>query len=54
MPDSCSCHEGAARAGVQPQQPRKVQVTAKVLFGSVSAIASMKQAEKAQSKRTHQ
>lgn len=32
--------------------PRKMQVTAKILFGSVNAISNMKQSEKLQKKRS--
>lgn len=32
--------------------PRRVQVTAKILFGSVNAISDMKQSEKLQRKRS--
>ncbi|KAK9508900.1 hypothetical protein O3M35_006342 [Rhynocoris fuscipes] len=49
MPQNCSC-ENNTRTTTQQSQ-RKVQVTAKVLFGTVSAIANMKQAEKVQNKR---
>lgn len=38
-------------AGGGGQQPRRVQVTAKVLFGSVSAISSMSAAEKGRKKQ---
>ncbi|RZF47959.1 hypothetical protein LSTR_LSTR008763, partial [Laodelphax striatellus] len=45
---SGACHGG----GIAPPPPRRVQVTAKILFGSVSAISTMKHTEKLQRKRS--
>lgn len=50
MPQNCTCDNNSRTTTQQSQ--RKVQVTAKVLFGTVSAIANMKKTEKLQTKRT--
>ncbi|XP_059471772.1 uncharacterized protein LOC132194485 [Neocloeon triangulifer] len=46
-----SSSKQAATGGGSGQQPRRVQVTAKLLFGSVSAISSMSAAERGRKKQ---
>jgi len=48
---SSSAKQAASGGSGGGQQPRRVQVTAKVLFGSVSAITSMSAAERGRKKQ---
>jgi len=48
-----SAGSGGGGAGDSPAaQPRRVQVTAKILFGSVNAISTMKQNDKLHRKKS--
>lgn len=44
--------KGGYTGATPPMPPRKVQVTAKILFGSVSAITTMKNQEKAAKRKS--
>lgn len=53
MPQGSTCTCTGGHVNCMPQQSaRKVQVTAKVLFGTVNAIANMKQSDKLPNKRS--
>jgi len=48
---AATASSASKQAAASGQQPRRVQVTAKLLFGSVSAISSMSAAERGRKKQ---